>query len=59
MVIVGGVSFDGDKGKRFNTELLIYNLEKGEWLHARGGVSLKHHASTLFGSTLMISGGIN
>ena len=24
-----------------------------------GGVSLKNHASTLFGSTMMISGGIN
>lgn len=35
-------------------------MERGEWLKARaGGVSLKNHASTLFGSTLMISGGIN
>lgn len=37
----------------------MFSLEKGEWLRARGGVSLKHHASTLFASTLMISGGLN
>lgn len=37
----------------------MFNMEKGEWLRGRGGVSLKHHASTLFGSTLMISGGLN
>lgn len=59
LVLLGGVSLDGEKGKRFNTELLMFNLERGEWLRARGGVSLKHHASTQFGSTLMISGGIN
>jgi hypothetical protein len=59
MVIVGGVSFEGEKGKRFNTELLVFNLERSEWLRARGGLNIKHHASTLFGSTLMISGGIN
>ena len=59
MVIVGGVSFEGDKGKRFNTEILAFNLEREEWLRARGGLNIKHHASTLFGSTLMISGGLN
>jgi len=36
----------------------MFNLEKEEWLRARIGVSLKNHATTLFGSTLMISGGI-
>ena len=35
-------------------------MERNEWLKARGGgVSLKNHASTLFGSTMMVSGGIN
>lgn len=37
----------------------MFNLERSEWLRARGGLNIKHHASTLFGSTLMISGGLN
>jgi hypothetical protein len=28
-------------------------------MRARGGVNLKHHATTLIGSFLMISGGVN
>ena len=28
-------------------------------MRARGGISIKNHASTLFGSTIMVSGGIN
>lgn len=59
MVVVGGVTLEGEKGKRFNSELLVFNLEKGEWLRARGGISLKNHASTIFGSTIMVSGGVN
>lgn len=50
---------EGQKGKRFNSELLVFNIERGQWLKARGGISLKNHASTLFGSTIMVSGGIN
>lgn len=50
---------EGQKGKRFNCELLVFNIERGQWLKARGGISLKNHASTLFGSTIMVSGGIN
>lgn len=59
LVVVGGVSLEGEKGKRFNSDLLVFSLERGEWLRARGGVNLKSHASTQFGSTVMISGGIN
>jgi hypothetical protein len=34
-------------------------LDKGEWLKTRSGINLKNHASTIFGSTIMVSGGIN
>ena len=37
----------------------MFNLDKNEWVKVRTGIALKHHASTVFGSTLMVSGGIN
>ena len=37
----------------------MFNLEKGEWLRSRTGIAIKHHASTIFGSTIMVSGGVN
>jgi hypothetical protein len=60
MIVVGGISIGPECGKRkFNSDICIYNFEKKEWGKLRLSLSIRSHASTLFGNTLLIHGGVD
>lgn len=60
MIVVGGISIGPEGGRRkFNSDICIFNFEKKEWSKLRSSLAIRSHASTLFGNTLLIHGGID
>jgi hypothetical protein len=60
MIVVGGISIGSEGGRRkFNSDICIFNFEKKEWSKLRSSLPIRSHASTLFGNTLLIHGGID
>jgi hypothetical protein len=61
MILVGGTTIaeGSGVGREINAYISIFNFDKREWSKLRGNIGVRSHASTLFGTTLMIHGGID
>ena len=48
-----------NKKRVMNNDINFFNSDKKEWGRIRWNYSVRSHASTIYGNTLLVYGGIN